>query len=368
MAHNEKMLNENPGWEGKAKILAISLDDDVEAPKKRIADREWNKVGSVWGGEGGFGCKPSQDYVVQGIPTCLLAHKGKILWRGHPSERKLDEDINGLIEGREVSFGGAADDSAESNSSQAMPAEEVTEKLNQVKEILASFREENDTCQPLQLYCIQEWTYRPDKPENAQTNCYLVGYNLSNFKPLCEAVAEKIRSIFPSVIERIQYRDPNPEIFRVTECKVCNKVLTEIDTMFIDLYTGDGHCEECENKTLEGTGSATMANFHHCYKVTAKSKNLNLMPWGPNEFPMNEAKEEPLSERRFNCYCDGRNSGKCPSNGQVLGTRWKCAHCPDFDFCFACETNWSSENPFEELISAMNKQGHFDWHVVIRMT
>ena len=85
-----------------------------------------------------------------------MAHKGKILWRGHPSERKLDEDINGLIEGREVSFGGAANDSAESTGSASMSAEEVTEKLNQVKEILASFKEENDKCLPLELYCIQE--------------------------------------------------------------------------------------------------------------------------------------------------------------------------------------------------------------------
>jgi len=68
--------------------------------------------------------------------------------------------------------------------------------------------------------------------------------------------------------------------------------------MFIDLYsTGDevqAHCEECENKTLEGTGSATMANFHHCYKVTAKSKNLDLLPWGPNEYPKNEPQDVPV--------------------------------------------------------------------------
>lgn len=54
MAHNEKMLEENPQWEGKAKIIAISLDDDVEAPKNRVAEKEWNRVGSLWAGEGGF--------------------------------------------------------------------------------------------------------------------------------------------------------------------------------------------------------------------------------------------------------------------------------------------------------------------------
>ena len=333
MAHNEKMLNDNPGWEGKAKILAISLDDDVEAPKKRIEEREWSKVGSVWGGEGGFGCKPSTDFAVQGIPTCLLVHKGKILWRGHPSERKLEEDINGLIEGREVSFGGSGNESSESNAS-TISAEEVTEKLNQTKEILASWRQENEKCMPLTLYCIQEWKYRLNEPENADTKCFLVGHNLSPFKEVCNEVAEKVRSIFPSVKERIQYRDPNPEIFRATQCKVCNKVLTDLDTMFISLYDQAwAHCEECENKTLEGTGSGTMANFHHCYKVTAKSKNLDLMPWGPNEFPQNEFSEAPISERRFNCYCDGRQAGCCASNGEVQGIRWKCAHCADFDFC-----------------------------------
>lgn len=134
MEHNEKMLNENPQWEGKAKILAISLDDDVEAPRKRIEEKGWNKVGSLWGGAGGFGSKASQDFVVQGIPTCLLVHKGKILWRGHPSERNLAEDITALSEGQEVSFGGAA--SADAEEEAAMAPDEFQSKMTECQSVL----------------------------------------------------------------------------------------------------------------------------------------------------------------------------------------------------------------------------------------
>lgn len=123
------MLNENPHWEGKAKILAISLDDDVEAPKKRIEEKGWNKVGTLWGGAGGFGAKAPKDFDVQGIPTCLLVHKGKILWRGHPSGRTLADDINGLIEGRDVfASAGATEESSEQSVKLSKP--ELNAKLD----------------------------------------------------------------------------------------------------------------------------------------------------------------------------------------------------------------------------------------------
>jgi hypothetical protein len=95
------MLQKNSAWEGKAKIIAISLDDATQAVKDRIAEKNWNKVGSVWGGENGFGSSASQSFQVQGIPTCALVHKSKILWVGHPSERNLESDINSLIAGEE---------------------------------------------------------------------------------------------------------------------------------------------------------------------------------------------------------------------------------------------------------------------------
>lgn len=79
--------------------------------------------------------------------------------------------------------------------------------------------------------------------------------------------------------------------------------------MFIDLFrTGDeepkAHCEECELKALEDPNTTTLANNHYCYKVTAKSKNFDILSFGPNEFSLNEAKDTPIKDRGYGCFCD----------------------------------------------------------------
>lgn len=41
---------------------------------------------------------------MQGVPHCALVDThGKIVWIGHPASRKLEEDINALLEGKELS-------------------------------------------------------------------------------------------------------------------------------------------------------------------------------------------------------------------------------------------------------------------------
>jgi len=75
MAHNQEMLEHNPDWAGRAEILAVSLDDDREAPQKHIEDKGWTKVGSYWVGKGGFrAALPTT--LIEGILTCFLVKKG----------------------------------------------------------------------------------------------------------------------------------------------------------------------------------------------------------------------------------------------------------------------------------------------------
>jgi len=96
---------------------------------------------------------PSQDFVIKGIPTCLLVHKGKILWRGHPFERKLAEDINALIYGTEVSFESAKSEAAAEEPSSHVPSEEISAKLSSAHELLAAFNQTTSDAKPLSLTC-----------------------------------------------------------------------------------------------------------------------------------------------------------------------------------------------------------------------
>lgn len=70
-------------------------------------------------------------------------HKGKILWRGHPSSRKLDEDINALIAGEEVSFDEPKNDSEPASEEPASHVEEaeIQEKLTAAHGLLAGLQE-----------------------------------------------------------------------------------------------------------------------------------------------------------------------------------------------------------------------------------
>ena len=48
MAHNQKMLEDHPEWEGKVRIIGVSLDQSTDAVKARVDDKGWNKVEHYW--------------------------------------------------------------------------------------------------------------------------------------------------------------------------------------------------------------------------------------------------------------------------------------------------------------------------------
>ena len=97
-----QMIIDNPGWEGKARIIAINLDSDVEKAKFELEAFAWNKFENMWGGEAGMGCQPVNDMFLRDDDIGFLAHKGKILWRGNPARSTIDEEINALL--RDVQF------------------------------------------------------------------------------------------------------------------------------------------------------------------------------------------------------------------------------------------------------------------------
>lgn len=101
MAHNESMLKTNEEkWKGKATIVGLSLDDESEGPIKRITDKDWKRVQHYrfkngWDEEN----DDLKMFEINGIPfVVLLDKKGKIVFKGHPSECKLEEEINRLID------------------------------------------------------------------------------------------------------------------------------------------------------------------------------------------------------------------------------------------------------------------------------
>jgi len=95
MAHNQEMLDHNPNWAGKVRIIGVSLDKGREEVKQRITEKKWTSVEHYFA-PGGWHAKGPTLYGVKWIPFVLLFDgNGKIVKIGHD----LENTINGLING-----------------------------------------------------------------------------------------------------------------------------------------------------------------------------------------------------------------------------------------------------------------------------
>ena len=103
MAHNQEMLTHNKTrWGENVRIIGLSIDTDMEHLREKIKAKGWTDVEhynvklDV--------CHADKDYGLSGIPHVVLVDKsGKIVFKGHPSERKsLEADINALLADEQI--------------------------------------------------------------------------------------------------------------------------------------------------------------------------------------------------------------------------------------------------------------------------
>jgi thiol-disulfide isomerase/thioredoxin len=105
MAHNQEMLEKNPEWKGKARIVGLSVDENLEDLKKRIEEKKWDKV-DHYQLQNGWEHPLTKEYGIDGvgIPTVILVDKeGVVVFKGYPSDINLEKVINKLINGHSIS-------------------------------------------------------------------------------------------------------------------------------------------------------------------------------------------------------------------------------------------------------------------------
>ena len=84
MAHNQQMLEENPDWEGKIRIIGLSIDSDKKKLQDHVAKNGWGKIENFFGVSKDF----QNLYGLVGIPHIMLIDKtGKVVFVGHPAKR-----------------------------------------------------------------------------------------------------------------------------------------------------------------------------------------------------------------------------------------------------------------------------------------
>ena len=93
MAHNQEMLEKHADWEGKVRIVGVSLDQAIEPIKQRVDDKGWHKVEHYWRNANNL-----SEWNFKGIPhVALMSKDGKIVFKGHPMSTNLEDEINKLI-------------------------------------------------------------------------------------------------------------------------------------------------------------------------------------------------------------------------------------------------------------------------------
>merc|ERR1711939_1180606 len=87
-------------WGDKVKIIGLSIDKDAATVKSHIEAKGWTKP--IHYHRAKSDC--SDVYQVRGVPHVLMVDtKGKIVFKGHPANRKdLVADFNALLKGEEL--------------------------------------------------------------------------------------------------------------------------------------------------------------------------------------------------------------------------------------------------------------------------
>lgn len=102
MKHNSEITaRRGADWAGKAVILGLSIDEKPGLVVNHCKARGWDNMRHLWCGEGenvGWNSEAVKVYGIRGVPTALLIDpSGKIVWRGHPSSCKVEEEIDKLL-------------------------------------------------------------------------------------------------------------------------------------------------------------------------------------------------------------------------------------------------------------------------------
>lgn len=147
MKHNDDMLKNHPEWEGKARIIGLSIDQDQDKVMPHVKKHGYERVEHFV--KAASDC--DETYGVNGVPHCVLIDKeGVIQFVGHPSSTNLEKDIQTLIDGGKLSHAAGGEEGKEEEKKgesldSAVVAEHRLRIVNAIKEKQASLKPADGT-------------------------------------------------------------------------------------------------------------------------------------------------------------------------------------------------------------------------------
>ncbi len=84
--NNDMMARRGREWEGKATVVALSIDETIEDARKHAEEMDWTELEYYWpaGEMAGWNSEAPVKYGIDSIPMALLIDaNGEIVWRGN---------------------------------------------------------------------------------------------------------------------------------------------------------------------------------------------------------------------------------------------------------------------------------------------
>lgn len=109
MAHNEEMLKKRGAdWGDKVKFVCIAGDQTAEAVVKHVESKKWERPIHYHKAKSDV----MQQYSLSGYPSVMLIDtEGKIVFKGHPANRKdLEKDFDTLLKGEKITGPGTEEE------------------------------------------------------------------------------------------------------------------------------------------------------------------------------------------------------------------------------------------------------------------
>jgi thiol-disulfide isomerase/thioredoxin len=99
---NALAQEQSAAWKDRAVLLPVSIDAKRDRIRSHVTQRGWDRLEHHWAGEGmrdDWDAPAARAFVVSGVPEAILIGRdGRILWRGHPSDKSGGQDVRSRIE------------------------------------------------------------------------------------------------------------------------------------------------------------------------------------------------------------------------------------------------------------------------------
>lgn len=146
MAHNQEMLTKNKeAWGDNVRIIGLSIDKAADIVKNHVEAKGWTAVEHYFVKNGE--CQASETYGSGGVPHVFLVDKsGKIVFKGHPMTRNLENDINDLLADKTLTGEGTGPSTEESAADEGKAQDQgaVTEAVAKFETDAKAFIQRDD--------------------------------------------------------------------------------------------------------------------------------------------------------------------------------------------------------------------------------